>query len=101
MRAADEIRFRKETNGDAGAGSARTPGALNGGGLTDLFDTEAGESTPRRVSQDAGEAGIDDGFNAVDGDGTFGDVGGTDDLACGAGRYGLVLLFGSEIAVQR
>lgn len=53
------------------------------------------------MGSDAGEAGIDDHGNAVDGDGAFGNVGGEDDFALLIGSDGAVLFFGCEVAVER
>lgn len=49
---------------------------------------------------DAGQAGVDDRGDAVDGDGAFRDVGGEDELGLSGGGDGAILLGGRKIAVE-
>ena len=69
-------------------------------GLADAGHLERGQPGPGRMAGDARQAAIDHGGDAIDGDGTFGDVGGEDDLAFGRRAHGAVLLFGRLVAVE-
>ena len=50
---------------------------------------------------DPGEPRVDDVANTLNGDGGFGDIGGDDDFALGAGGDGRVLLAGGKRSVER
>ena len=95
-----KVFFGVQAQDEAGAGAACSTGALAGGGLADATDFEGGKACPGRGGGDACEAGVDDGGDAVDGDGGLGDVGGEDDLATRSGLDGAVLLGGCEVAVE-
>jgi hypothetical protein len=75
-------------------GTSGASGALVGGGLADPADLQRGQARPGGVAGNAGEAAIDDGGDAFDGDGTFGDVGGEDDFGLGGRSESAVLLLG-------
>jgi len=64
-----------EADADAGGDAAAAAHALVGGGLGDGLDGEALDFGARGVAGDSGEAGVDDIFDAGDGEGGFGDVG--------------------------
>ena len=91
----------KEPEDLAGGGAAGAAGTLRGGGLADAADLKRGKAGPGRLGGDAGEAAVDDGGDAFDGDGTFGDVGGEDELGLRGRVDGAVLLGGGEVAVER
>ena len=100
MGAPEEVFFRVEADGEAGAGAACAARSLTGGGLADAADLQCRQAGPRGVACDAGCAGVEDGVDAFDGDGAFGDVGGEDELGLGGGGDGAVLLGGGQVAVE-
>ncbi len=93
--------FGPEAEADSGGGASGASGALIGGGLADFFDEEGVDAAVGIEAGDAGEAGIDDEADAVDGEGGFGDVGGDDDFAAVGAVDGGVLGGGREFAVER
>ena len=72
-----------ESDASAGRGSAGAAHALGGVGAADVAQFEAIHSALGVVNQDAGQAGIDHGADAVDGQRGLGDVGGEDDFSLG------------------
>ena len=101
VRAALVVLGRVEPDDAAGSGASGASGPLLRGGFADAADFEGGESCPRRVGGDAGEAGIDDDANAVDGEGAFGDVSCQDQFAL-VRRVDRAILFGGwKVAVER
>ena len=67
--------------------------ALFGGGAADFFNEQGADAAFGIVTRNARETGIDDVADAVDGNGSFGDVGGDDDFAKFVWREGPVLIF--------
>jgi hypothetical protein len=64
---------------------------LIGGGFGDGGEFESIESGAGVELDLSGESGIDDGFDAIDGDGGFGDVGSEDNFALWCGSEDFVL----------
>jgi hypothetical protein len=64
---------------------------LIGGGFGNGREFESIESGTGVEVHLPGESGIDDGFDAIDGDGGFGDVGGEDNFALCCGCEDFVL----------
>lgn len=92
--------LRPEADAVAGAEASGATGALVGARAGDFLDGEGVDAAALVVGGDAGEAGVDDGVDAFDGEGGFGDVGADDDAAGIAGLEGLVLLVWGEFAVE-
>jgi hypothetical protein len=90
-----------EADGAAGGGAPGAAGALVGGGARDVLDQEGIDAAPGVEAGDAGEAGIDDEPDAVDGEGGFGDVGGDDDFLLVVAGDGGVLIVRGQFAVER
>lgn len=92
-----------EADAASWGGAAGPAGALGGRGAADALKFKAVEAAARVVRGDAGKARIDDGGDALDGEGGFGDVRGADDFAqAGRGRLQSKALFvGSESAMER
>ena len=101
LRTAFEIVQRVKADDLSWSCSRGAAGALRGGGFADAADFERRQAGPRRIAGDARQAAVDHRRDAVDGDGTFGDVGGENHLALRRARYGAILLGWREIAVQR
>ncbi len=72
---ANEVLQRVEADGAARGGASGAAGTLVGGRLADAADLQCGQARPGGVAGDAGQAAIDDGCDAFDGDGTLGNVG--------------------------
>ena len=88
--------FGIEADADAGAGASAAAAALEGGGAGDLFGDEALDLRLGVHAVDADFAGVDDGADAGEGDGGFGDVGGENDAAASAGGEDFLLVLEAE-----
>ena len=98
--AASVVLLRVEADAGAGADAAATAHTLAGGGLADGLHAEGLDVALGGVAFDTGEAGVDDGADAGDGDGGLGDVGGQDDAAILRGTEGAGLFAGREARQQ-
>ena len=98
---AQEVILRVKANHHARRGPARSTGALRGRCARDAHDFNAWKSGPRRVLRDAVEPAINYSPHAFNGDRTLCDVSGQDDLALAGGLNASILLFGSQVAVER
>ena len=94
------VALRPQAHADAGAEAAGAAGALLGAGPADLLHGQGVDAAARVVAGHAGEARIDHGADAFDGQRGFGDVGADDDLRLLAGRDGGVLVLRRQFAVQ-
>src|ERR1017187_2065452 len=65
-----------ETDDAAGSGARGTAGSLRGGRFAHAADFECWKPGPGRVACDARQSTVDHGGDAVNGDGTFRDIGG-------------------------
>jgi hypothetical protein len=83
----------------ARAGAACSSGSLSCGCFADAADLECGQAGPRRVGRRPRQAAVDNGGNSLNGDGTFRNVGGEDELSFRGRQNGAVLLGGREVAV--
>ena len=101
LRAAGVLRLAPQAETAAGGGAPGAPGTLLGGGARDFSDEQRVDATPRLKRGDAGQAGIDHGAHALNGDRGFGHVGGNDDFRAWAGRDGRFLRGGRQRAVKR
>ena len=92
--------FSPETNGVSGGGATGATRTLVGGGARNVFDQQGIDAAPGIEARDAGEAGIDHQPHAIDGQGSFGDIGGDDDLAVVVTGDGGILIGGRQFAVE-
>ena len=90
-----------EPHAHARRGAAGAAGPLVGGSRADLLDQERVDAAVRIVTRHAGEAAVDDGRHAVDGERGFRDIGRDDDLARVVARHRAVLRLRRQLAVQR
>ena len=90
-----------EAHADTGSGAAGASSALVGRGLADLFNQESVDATIGVVARNTSEAAVDDAADAVNGEGSFGDVRGDDDFPLVVASDGGVLVGGREFAVKR
>src|SRR6185312_5611081 len=97
------LAFGPEAIADARAEAAGTTAALVGSSARDTAGFERSEACRRVVGGHAGETGIDDYRDALDGERGLGDGGGEHDLAASGGRRGdgAILFRGVELAVER
>ena len=93
--------FAPEAPAGTGGGASGASGALIGAGAGDGLDGERIDAAVGVPCGEAGEAGIDDRLDAVDGEGGFGDIGGDDDAAWASGADRSVLLGWGQFAVER
>src|ERR1044072_3605102 len=91
---------RPKTQAVAGCGASRAPGALIGGGSADFFDQQGVDAAIRIVTGNSRQAAVDHETHAVNGERSFGDIGGDHDLAPVIARDGGVLILRRELAVQ-
>ena len=98
--AASVVLLRVEADAGTGADAAAAAHALAGGGLADGLHAQGLDVALGGVAFDTGEAGVDDGADAGDGDGGLGDVGGQDDAAVLRGTEGAGLFAGREARQQ-
>ena len=90
-----------EPDAAAGPRPARPPGPLVGGGPADPAEFESVEAAGRVVARVAGQAAVDHGRHALDGQRGLGDVGRQHDLASVAGPNRRLLLLEREGTVER
>ena len=69
------VAFGPEPDAGTGGGAAGSSCALIGGGSADAFDVQGVDAAVGVEAGDAGESGIDDPADAVDGERCFSDVG--------------------------
>ena len=90
-----------EAHADARSRTAGAASALVGGSLADFFDQESVDAAIRVVARNTSEAAVDDATDAVDGEGSLGDVGRDDHFAFVVASNGGVLIVGRQLAVKR
>src|SRR6516164_5202410 len=64
----------------AGSGAPSAAGALIGGGSADFFDQQSVDAAIRIVTGNSRETAVDHETHAIDGERSFGDIGGDHDL---------------------
>ena len=94
------LAFSPQAHATARRGAASPAGALVGAGAADALDEQRVDAAIGIEARDPGEAAVDDHPDAVDGQRSFRDVGGDDDLAPVVAGHGGVLVGGGEFAMQ-
>ncbi len=101
LRPGEEVVLLVQADADAVGGAARAALALVGAGLGDGLDGQALHLGAVAVAGDAGVAGVDDVFDAGNGQRGLGHVGGQHDAAAGVPLEDAVLLGGAQPGVER